>query len=405
MSKKKKEVEVTFYEFGFVSMFGTFLVLLAVSLHLGTLTKVASDFWVFMRGDLIQVEKNQYGFLEMFPTIAAVVVLEIPCTLASFAIPGLLLKMPGKHAVSAMLDEMKSDTHFFKLFLIMAAEEVFARWYFLGYLANFPLLSGTSNFYYLFLVGNGLWALVHLYNFKEKKDRHVLRVIPQFVGGLFFTYVFVKHGLLGAIFAHFASNGILMASHKKQNLRATDLLRIDYDVISGVTSYLLMNKPLTDVLVWFSEKPTLQIEGWNVWDYLKCSIFISSCTSIIFRLLLYDRLETTSEEEKETCPRIIAAPFILMFLYCLYALLGVVISNVAYRILAITLLFTFTKRSKSGSGTVGIFWRGLPNLYILICTLQAITFWEGILFILVSGLFDIPYDFIREWEKKQEKPA
>ena len=199
---------------GSFSALGTFGLLALIAWKAEVFGMVVRELAVFMSGGFREVTSNHTTFLMMFPVILAVIVLELPCTIGAAVLQAKILGKSGKHAFSDLFKETREGNHFFTFFVIVLLEELFARWFFLGLLTKIPFLSGTVAFYALFLIGNGIWALIHLSNFKEEKDRKILRVLPQFVAGAFFTYVFVKYGLLAAILAHFASNAVVFAVHK-----------------------------------------------------------------------------------------------------------------------------------------------------------------------------------------------
>lgn len=359
---------------GYLSAFGTFGLLALIALNTDALRTVISELAVFMSGDFRVVASNHTTFLMMFPVILAVVVLEVPCTLGTSVLLEKILGKRGKNVLSYFFMGMEEGNHFFTLFFAVLLEELFARWFFLGVLAKIPFLSGTVAFYALFLIGNGIWAIGHLTNFTEAKDRKMIRALPYFVAGVFFTYVFVKYGLLAAVLAHFASNAVLLATHKIQRISAIDGLIISYDVMCAAISYGTMEKPLADILPWFADNPVFRLQGWEFWDYVKVSVFLSSCFAIIFGLLLYDRDEAgkkKSDKDIGLVDYIICIPIFIWLLYDIYALLSLFITNVPYLILTIAILITFLQKGSSGSSVARTFWSGPATVYISICILQA----------------------------------
>ena len=365
---------------GALSALATFGLLTLIAWKTGVFGTVMSELTLFLSGGFHEIRSSNTTFLMMSPVILAVVVLELPSTIAAGALQSMVLgKMKGGHALTDLFREMGEGNHFFTFFIIVLLEELFARWLFLGLLTKIPFLSGTIAFYALFLVGNALWALIHLSNFDEEKDRKVLRVLPQFVAGVFFTYVFVKYGLLAAILAHFASNAVLFATHKVEQFNVIDIGIIGYTLLCGIISYMFMTKPITDIMPWFADVPIFRLEGWGFWDYVTVSVFLSASFAVILDLLLYDKGEAGSGEPS---PSLISAalwtPIAIGILYGIYALLGLVIANVPYRILVLAILLTFLKKGASGSAMAQTFWIGLPETYITICILQALGFWPAL---------------------------
>ncbi len=377
---------------GLFSALGTFGFLVLIAWKTGAFPIVAGDLGLFISGRVRDVAGDHTTFLMMFPVLLAVVALELPCTIGAAVLQAKILGKSGRHALSDFFNKMGEGNHFFTFFSLVLFEEVTARWFFLGLLPKIPFLSGTVAFYALFLIGNSIWALEHLSNFKEEKDRNALRVLPQFVGGIFYTYVFVKYGLLAAILAHFASNAVVFALHKVQRTNLVDGLIIGYSILCAAISYALMDKPLSDILPWFADTPTFRLQGWEFWDYVKVSVFLSGCFPGIFGLLLYDRGEAGRKNGKAPGigSYVIILPIVTGVLYGIYALLGMFIANVPYRVLALSILFTFFQRGASGSAVARTFWTGLPDIYVTMCILQAIGFWPALGWIAVETIIFTP---------------
>lgn len=383
---------------GYASALGTFVLIVLIAMLSGAFPLVFGDLSLFVSGDYGQIAANHTTFLLMFPVILAVVALALPCAVLSGILQAVVLGYSGKHALREMLDSMGNGNHFFTFFVIVLIEELLARWLFLGLLTQIPALSGTVAFYTLFFVGNLIWALFHLQNFKDDKDRHMLRVLPQFVGGVFFTYVFVKYGLLATILTHFAFNAVLFAAHKLQRLTVVDLLIMAYAAICAVVSFALMDKPFTDILPWFGENPTFALAGWEFEDYLTFSVFFSSIPMLVFGLLLYDQRESEKADSSTgILDYLFGIPLALGMLYGLFYVLGFIITDVPVRILVLAILFTFAAKGASGSAVSRSFWVALPDLYLTVCIIHALGFWASVWWLGLSLLIMLPVAILRRW--------
>jgi hypothetical protein len=190
--------------------------------------------------------------------------------------------------------ETTEKTHFRRYFVFALLEELLARWFFLGVLTTLPGLNSQSAFYGLFILGNGIWAWLHLSNYSEKKDRHILRVVSQFVGGFFYTYLFLKHGLAGCVIGHFAYNATVASPGKQQRLNMIDGYLIMYNAIGVLITGIMMQKPLTDTRVWFDDAPKFLISGWNLFDYMLAGLFVNFTVHLVLDLLLYDKTNLES---------------------------------------------------------------------------------------------------------------
>jgi hypothetical protein len=377
---------------GIWSALASLALLVLVAVKMNAFAPALHDILLLVQGQVNQIAVNNTTFLMMFPFIFAVVAMELPAKILTGIVQNMVLGKSGKHAISELLEEMGQGNHFMNFFVAVTKEELFARWLFLGLLTKIPFLSGTVAFYVLFIIGNGLWSLRHLPNFKDEEARHVLRVMPQFVAGIFYTCIFVKYGLLASILAHFASNAILFSTHKVQRTGLADFLLTAYATVSAAVSYSLMTKPFSDILIWFSNEPTFTLLGWEFWDYVKVSVFTTSCLIVLFEVLMYDREGEKKEEEKNSgvIGYLIGIPIVLGIVYGLFALLGLFVSSVPYRVLSLAILVSFLHKSASGSAMSRTFWVSLPDVYITICIFQALGFWLAAAYILVESAVQWP---------------
>ena len=382
---------------GNLSALGTFLLIALIAWQTKAFPTVTSELLLLLTGDYQQVAANHTTFLMMFPVILAVVTISLPCTIAAALLQATVLGKHGKHAIREMLDSMGQGNHFLVFFGAVLVEELLARWFFLGVLTKIPALSGTAQFYILFFVGNLIWALHHLDNFKETKDRHVLRVLPQFVSGAFFTYVFVKYGLLATILAHFASNAVLFATHKLCRFTVFDGIIAVYSALCAAISFYLMDKPFADILPWFDKSPTFALEGWEFGDYLILSTFFSAVISLAFSLLLYDQKQAEEDgSETSLVAHILGIPLALGILYGIFALLGLFMDDVPIRMLVIAIMFSFFNKCSSGSHISRTFWGALPDVYITVCIIQALGFWSAAGWLALSTLISLPVIMLRQ---------
>lgn len=385
---------------GLWSSVGTYALLVIFAFNYGSIGIVLSEMGMLLTGSVHQISQEQASLLVMVPIVIAVVALELPATIAAAIFQGALLGKSGTHSVSEMFKGMTEGNHFFKFFILVLAEELFARWLFLGLLTQIPFLSGTFAFYVLFLLGNGIWALVHLKNFSNENDRHWLRVLPQFVAGIFFTYIYVKYGLLAVVLTHFASNAIIFAFHKIRQVKSSDALTMIYLAVCTFVSFLLMDKPLADVLVWFVSEPVFELPSWDFWDYVIFSVFISSIFGLMTSLLLYDRDEVKNKQiHFSPLAHVIFIPLTVAVMYGLYILLGYVISDVPYRILALAILLAFLHQGTSGSAVARTFWLGLPSVYFSICILHALGWWPSMAWLAISTIVHMPKKVIETYEQ------
>jgi hypothetical protein len=198
----------------------------------------------------------------------------------------------------------------------------------------------------------------------------------------------------------------LYSIRKNQRFNQIDMLIIAVAGIGALVTFGLMDKPLSDILVWFSDNPTFSLEGWNFWDYVKLDVFITFASSGLFTLLLFDS-DRNKESPQKTLDKyglgglilamFVASIIIVAIQYGIFWLMGKFITEVPYRILIVTLLFMFMfSTAPSPSAVSRQFWSGIPGAYIMMCTLLTFTsFWTAVGFIFVCGLTQIPLAYIK----------
>lgn len=374
---------------GTISALATFAIMVTVAWVTGALSTAFSEFASFMTGGFREIAASETTFMMMLAIIVAVVVMELPSCMAGTYIQAAVHGQHNSHAVREMFEKMTDGNHFMNLFLLVFVEELFARWLFIGLLPKIPFLSGDVAFYVLLVVGNALWALLHVLNFKEQKDRKVLRTLPQFIAGFFFAFIFVKYGLFAAVLTHFASNAVIMSMFKKQRVNGVDAMAFGYSAITAGVSYLLMTKPLTDIQPWFADGSSFQLEGWGFWDYVKLSVFVTAGLFALFSLLLYDRGEVADQDIKWWY-HIVGIPVMAGILFGGYKLLGFVTDDTPTRVLILAAMVAFVSTMDSASAIARTFWYVLPDTFITICVLQALGFWPAIGWLAVETAIHSP---------------
>ena len=427
---------------GIWSIVATFLLVVFLGYYMGGFEVVLPEMYDFISGNVDAVKRNHSTFAMMVPIILAVLALDLPLSIGAGVLQALILGKPkGEHALSQHFqnswwarwprmtkslhtlhsttrevlvgDQRKEGSLFKHFFILVLIEELFARELFLAWLHKIPYLDGSVGFYFLFFVGNGIWALIHLSNFKLYEDRHPLRVAPQFVSGVFFSYVFVKYGLMAALITHFAANALLFATHKVQETDFKDLIITGVAAAYAGVSYYCMRMPLSDTLQWFSEEPVFAIAGWEFRDYLTLMVFVPTALATVFGVLLYDRNGLNESDSKTAkvsvktdsaaagCLGACIGLVLILMLYVgiifgIYYLAGLFIASVPIRIVAISIYFSFRIKSSSGSSMARTFWTALPGAYVTICTVHAIGFWDSTKILPLLVLILLPWGVLRK---------
>jgi hypothetical protein len=379
---------------GAYSMLGLTLIVSALAWYFGGFQIVASELPAFLKGHALELSRGN----QIFATSLSVIVVSIGCAILSAVLVSCLVgSSDGEHAVAKELANMSPGNQFGNLLLVVLLEELIARWFFLGLLTKINFLSGPSGFYALFFLGNAVWAAVHLTNFMDPKDRSLWRVLPQFVAGVLFTYVFVKFGFFVGVAVHLGYNALLFSLHKREPVTWEDVAMTVYSGMLALFAYSCITKPMTDLSFWFNDsEATFVIPGWGHWDYFKSAVFLQMTLSFVFGALLFDRpLPLEEQEDKDSNPLryllVIAGAFLVVLSYYgLYWVSGLLTTNTEVRVILVAVLLACCDRGRSGSSVARSFWCTVPSVFVSLCVLEAVGFWWGGTLVFLSYLINLP---------------
>jgi hypothetical protein len=387
--------------FGLFSMLGSFVLFGLIAWSCGVFPILFGEIGSFLSGGALELKRTPTDLLSMFPYLFGVMILAFPFALLTVFFQWRILGNVSDHSSFRLFEGMGANKCYLKVFAIVVVEEIFARWLFLEAFAKMNLFSGTLAFYFLFLIGNSIWSLLHLVNFGEEKDRKILRVLPQFVSGIFFAFVFVKFGLLATILTHFACNALFFACHKTKPFDSADYRVMAYNFSVLAFSYALINKPFSEVLPWFASVPKFRLEAWAFWDYALLSIFFSALLSLIFDLLHYDRSETEKkgfDSDRGIVDWILESIYVTGSFLFAYDLLADIIVDIPSRFLVMGLVLSFLCKTESFSAIARVFWICLIEVYLAMCVLLAIGFWWGILWLVFRITIEAPKSYLLNLE-------
>ncbi len=279
---------------------------------------------------------------------------------------------------SALVDVINSmeGKHNFSLFFVASIfEELYARWLFLGVLPT--VLNPTPLVWWtLVVLGNGSWALFHLLNY-EKKDRRVIWILPQLIGGLIFSLVYIKFGFLAAVFCHLGANALILSMHKVEDIIDKDIWLGAYSVLVAGVSVLflfIMSKNFTYVydlvtLLNIMSNGSAQLSYLTKWDWVGIAVLTTYFFKAISILFLYDAgmVEVNGLEKDAPKPWELALGLVLMTLLLsgLYTLASVFSPSTMMVCLLCSMLMCCLFRTNSGSGTARNFWLTIPKFAVL----------------------------------------
>ncbi len=375
------------------------IVVLAVfAYQSGGFTRFGMLLWDFLTGNLAGTRAGTNQFGELFPQGAAAILADIA---ASLVLVGLAIAVYGKpkslrRIWSGPRWERVPGPEFLGITIIVLLEELGARWFALGVLPKLPFLHSDIAFYALVLVGNGLWALIHFSNYKDPAERHVMFVLPQFVGGLALTVIYINFGLLGALLVHLGFNAVMFAVDRISKFGAANGFIIFWNLILVVLASAVLDRPLSDLLTWLHSDHLSALPGWSFWDYFWAAILIGAVLDVVGEVMLFDRESDDLGLEHGIVITAVSLIALVGVIYGLFAFLGLFSHSLAPRLVVMAiLLLMLAGRSASGSGVSRIFWIGIPALFAEVCFMQVVGFWPACLLVALLALQSIPDKILR----------
>ncbi|MBP7847626.1 CPBP family intramembrane metalloprotease [Patescibacteria group bacterium] len=373
---------------GGLCMILTLSIVLALAYYLSPWKELYSDFMQYITGKMTAVKPvTHINSLDMFADLIGIVAVKlIVALIVAYSIKA-ILGAPKKRV--DILFKPKMARWFQILFNIVLLEEVFARFLFIGILAS---LSHSPFWFYAFLlVGNAIWAYVHIYNY-DKEDRNILRVSSQFIGGIFIGFTYIKFGFWAAVLVHFMFNTVPFAAIKSESWPSGKTMRkVGISVIIAVLCYLLLNKPLSDILQWTNwDITSFVLTGWSWYHYLLAYLCVVSLQNVIFTLLLYDKSAITQKTEKvEDWLMLLGAMFLMLGgIYLATYLLGFVVEPMTIRIFIISLFMVMMLKTPSTNAAMRMFWGNMVATFVLACSLLALPLWQATILITLIATID-----------------
>lgn len=373
-----------------LSMLGIWGLLGFLAWYLGGIPVLARELPLFFSGHLSAIRNGNESFPLMMGVLAGVAFINIP---VAFVAAWIVEKALGEARNEEEGGEIPWSP-FTSLFVINFLEEVFARWLPLGLLGMLPLLGSTGGFYTLALVFNVAWAYVHVYNYQRKRDRHWLRVLPQFLGGLTLIFAFAKFGFFPTLLCHVTYNAVVFSQEREQELNWVDAAIVVVNLVFALVAYSLMQHPLADIGQWFQTRPVFELDGWGFWDYLKVVVFVTAGLEVVFSILLFDRPAVHNEDGSHVNEDIGAID--TMVGLSIAWLLNLVMSSYLYCVVLVAVGFCFRQKQSTGNALSRTFLAGVPAMYVTLCAMAAVGFWHGVVLAVVMGLVRQPHKWLRE---------
>lgn len=282
------------------------------------------------------------------------------------------------------------------LFGIVTFEEVLARQIFLGLLTR--LFPGVVAFYVLMLIGNLLWAALHLYNYDNEKERSLIRVLPQFAGGLLHSYIYYKYGFWLTLLGHFTKDVILAAMSKRVDLDPRHWLVTGYYLAATIAVTLVMgiSGPSFSLLATWVVGGLVQTTSLGFWEFVLLLCAVDSLILFLVGLIGLDSMGTNRKQN--LAESLFGIGLAVLTLLGMNWALSLIIGEVFVRAAIIAVIMALMARTKSGSELARAWFLLLPTVFLAVGATVSLGFWGSVgLFFWFSILHWIP-NLIRDKE-------
>lgn len=384
---------------GLITFFGMILSILIFNYYIGAdYGKVLREFSTFLFGGVDRIPRGYDNLLIVIQDMGVILMVDMAlCILIGVIV--VAIKGEGKR----VLDWLRiPEVPFWGVFLIILGEELMARWLFLGVFTQ--IFRGRVAFYLLMISGNTIWALLHLRNY-VKADRSWTRVLPQFTGGLFLSYLYLKFGLFLTVIAHFTFDALLFSLGKKEEVDKKDGMAIVVYGIGFLVSFLFFSmKEMTfsQLMPWLAQSSTITpLPGFSFWHYLILFLTVMYGIGFWASLLFFDRGKKENKENNVglgvKIGELFLRPLILVLIvYLVLWLMGLFISSIPLKILATVIFLMLFLKLHSFSELARLWFMGLIKMYLVICAIMSLGFWAAIGLILLTQILTPPPNAFRK---------
>jgi hypothetical protein len=271
------------------------------------------------------------------------------------------------------------------LFILTFFEEVVGRWLFVGILPQH--LPGEAVFYILCISGNLIVCWIHQhYTSNTHKSTEIL---PLFISGLVYTYIFIQYGFLASYLCHLAVNSVLLSADKIENYKKDKDWALTY-LAAGVYMVcvcfvdLITNSGQSSIFVtiikgYLSAAPVLERTFWEYFAASSCAIY---GLRFLFSIARFDQGCVTSEGLKEQVPtaKELIASIIGIFVLVVGLIVGLSVFEIPIIVqsLCVALFVSFLYNASSGSARVRNFWLTFLSAFIILSGIQSMAGLDGV---------------------------
>ncbi len=375
---------------GVVSGIGLLVLALGLTLITVSYPDILNNFWdfLFMGPDFVE-DGSRENALTIFMTVMAINLIDIVLALMIFVF---LRKKYAPSNPDKLLEAISKGP--LLILRVVILEELFARFLFLGILTQ--VFTGTTAFYVLMLTGNALWALLHLNNHKDNPNRSIILVLPQFVGGFFLAYLYVRYGLGITILAHFWYDIMIFTLFKKFVPGKSNMYILLYHTVIALVMLgviIIREISFSNLSSWINGD-LVPIGSMTFVEYAILLVFLECLIVVISQVLLLDF--AVSQQAKSLITQWWYLPLVVLIQLGIvlggYHALGYITDSELSRLIVISFAIGVLAISKSGSGMTRTTLVRLPVNYITSAALLTVSLPAAAGLCLITGAVSIlPY--------------
>lgn len=284
----------------------------------------------------------------------------------------IVLVVAGQTKGSGLDPWAMAGTPIFVVFLMIMVEELFARALFQGFLPRF--LPGSS--FLWAIIGNALWALVHIRNYKDPSDRHPIRALPQFVAGFLLIYLYAKYGFFWTLLAHFSFNCILFAVAKRGGGLWDEVVYGGYYlVVILIFGWLASRNGLSlgNFKPWMGGNIT-QLDGFGPWQYFILLVLLEAIIELALTVAGYD-VVALAEGSRGFITYMLGHIVVIGLVYLGLWIGGLLGWSTTQSVIAVSVVLATMTVADSPSGASRLWFKGLVVNFALVATIITLGFW------------------------------
>lgn len=374
---------------GSYSLIGLIILILIFLFSTGILNQsfLIQNFLDFMVGDFTQVKLDFLGYIHAI-LVLSLIMLTINLFVGKVFISTKEFKLDvGEKTIYDIIRETGPYGLYFTIFL----EEFFARFLFIGLLANW-LNTGVIGTLILFAIGNILWALVHLTNYKNG-HRKLRYAIPALIAGIFIGYVFIKYGFWIALLVHIVYDVIAVSTDKVQPFGKKNIATGFYWLLVLILALVYtsgQNIDFSALLTVFSGE-TVSI---SPLVFGLALLIISAGGDVLSTLLALDATKDNPKVAEYPFFKKLAYIFFevivsLLIIYSIVWIFGFIPNPITSFLASFAVIFLL-RMPKSGSAIAKSWLVGVPTTFVLVLAITTLPFISTATMLFVICLFDIP---------------